>query len=185
MDDESGYPGYFAIDKKSVYDIIKDRERGKEPYNWYYLIEPYGCIDNFFGLTPEYKNEWFHNHIPADTLNEIKNHNGYLVLNYSIDGGFNFANLKELKKSLDILNIPYEKIIIIHNDISLENNMSDIFEGKIPKLIHYCWSLNSKSKEYYNKMQNPRYNFWNQNDRKKDYSYMSILDIVNFEKKLR
>ena len=46
LNDETGDPGYFAIDKKSTYDIIKDRERGKN-YDWYYLIEAYGDFDNF------------------------------------------------------------------------------------------------------------------------------------------
>ena len=182
LNDENGYPGYFAIDKKSTYDIIKDRERGKH-YDWYYLIEPYGCVDNFFGLTPEFKDEFFHKFIPQYTIDEIKNHNGFLVINYAIDGGFNSKNLKQLYDSLSILDIPFEKIIIIHNDIHLEKNIEKIFNNKKPKLIHYCWSLNSKSREYYGKIKNPKYSFWNQEDRLKNYTYMSVFDSINFNKK--
>ena len=182
LDDESGYPGYFAIDKKSVYDIIKDRERGKG-YEWYYLIEPFGHVDNFLGITPEYKEEFFHKFIPSHTIEEIKNHNGYLIINYAIDGGFGFRNLEQLHISLKELNIPFDKIIIIHNDIHLEHNMRWIFKDEIPKLINYCWSLNSKSKEYYNKIKTGDFNFWNQEDRKRDYDFMTKLEALNFNKK--
>ena len=34
--------------RKSIYDIINDRKEGN-PYNWYYLIEPYAGLDVFFG----------------------------------------------------------------------------------------------------------------------------------------
>ena len=44
LNDESGNPGYFATDKKLVYDIIKDRERGKPDYDWYYLIKSKGDV---------------------------------------------------------------------------------------------------------------------------------------------
>ena len=78
LNDESGHPGYFAIDKKSTYDIIKDRERGKN-YDWYYLIEAYGDFDNFLGLSNS-NTQPFSEFIPSHTLNELKNYNGKLII---------------------------------------------------------------------------------------------------------
>jgi len=183
LNDESGHPGHFAIDKKSVYDIIKDRERGKPQYNWYYLIEPYGHINNFLGLTKEYRGEFFDKFIPKKTLEEIRDGNGKLIINYSIDGGFETHNVIQLKKSLDNLNLPKEKIIIIHNDIHLESMMKPIFDENMPKLIHYCFSLNSKSEEYYKKHTEKEYYFWNNAERKKKYDFQSKEESFDFSNK--
>jgi len=183
LDDENGEPGYFAIDKKSVYDIIKDRERNKEPYDWYYLIEPYGHIDNFLGISKEFKEQYFEKFIPSKTLQEIKDGNGKLIINYAIDGGFDTNNLIQLKKSLLNLNLPKEKIIIIHNDIHLKEMMEPIFGEYMPKLIHYNWSLNSKAEEYYRKIKNQNYYFWNDNNKKKTYDFQSNIECANLENK--
>lgn len=183
LDDESGYPGFFATDKKSVYDIIKDRERGKGNYDWYYLIEPYGHIDNFLGISPEYKDDEFHRFIPKKTLEEIIEGNGKLIINYAIDGGFDKNNLQKLKNLLLDLNVPKEKIIIIHNDIHLKEMIEPIFGEYTPKLIHYCWSLNSKSEEYHKKQTRPGYYFWQNQSLQKNYDFQNDSECVNFKNK--
>jgi hypothetical protein len=183
LNDESGNPGYFAADKKLVYDIIKDRERGKPAYDWYYLIEPYGHIDNFLGLRKEFKNEYFDRFIPKKTLEEIRDGHGKLIINYAIDGGFETHNVIQLKKSLDNLNLPKEKIIIIHNDINLENMMKPLFGENMPKLIHYCFSLNSKSQEYYKKETQKEYYFWQNEDRRKKYDFQNKEESLKLDNK--
>ena len=92
LNDEKGNPGYFGIETRSVHAIIRERERGN-CYDWYYLIEPFGHVDNFLGITPEYKDDFFEKFIPSHTLEEIRNHFGYLVINYAIDGGFGFTGI--------------------------------------------------------------------------------------------
>lgn len=183
LDDESGNPGHFAIDKKSVYDIIKDRERGKKDYDWYYLIEPYGHVDNFLGMTVVHKDDEFHRFIPKKTLEEIIEGNGKLIINYAIDGGFDSNNLTKLKNILSSLNLPKEKIIIIHNDIHLKEMIEPIFGEYTPKLIHYCWSLNSKAEEYYKRQTTREYFFWGDENLRKGYDFQNNSESIDLKNK--
>jgi hypothetical protein len=181
LNDESGDPGYFAIDKKSTYDIIKDRERGKD-YDWYYLIEAYGDFNNFLGLSNS-NPQPFSEFIPSHTLNELKNYNGKLIINFAIDGGLSTLKVDRLYECLLNLNIPKEKIIILHNDFNLEKLMKPIFGEYMPTLIHYCWSLNSKSEEYFKKTHQTEFHFWNTDDRKTNYSFLTNDECKDLSKK--
>ena len=181
LNDESGDPGYFAIDKKSTYDIIKDRERGKN-YDWYYLIEAYGDFDNFLGLSKS-NPQPFSEFIPSHTLNELKNYNGKLIINFAIDGGLSTLKVDKLYECLLNLNIPKEKIIILHNDFNLEKLMKPIFGEYMPTLIHYCWSLNSKSEEYFKKTHQDEFHFWHTDDRKTNYSFLTNDECKDLSKK--
>lgn len=182
LNDEDGNPGYFGIETRSVHSIIRERERGN-CYNWYYLIEPYGDIANFLGLDKSFNNIPFSKFIPSKTLEEIRHWGGYLVINYVIDGSINKYQLIKLYKCLQDLNLPSNKIIICHNDFNLKKMMKPIWGSRMPKLIHFCWSLNSKAEEYVKKKQQDDYNFWNDDSKKANYTFSSMDDIANFDMK--
>jgi hypothetical protein len=182
LNDEEGNPGYFGIETRSVHSIIRERERGN-CYDWYYLIEPYGDIANFLGLDKNNNNIPFSKFIPSKTLEEIRKWGGHLVINYVIDGNINKFQLIKLYKCLLSLKIPAKKIIICHNDFNLENMMKPIFGKFMPKLIHFCWSLNSKAEEYYKKIHQNDYNFWLDDSKKADYNFSNMNDISNFDNK--
>ena len=84
--------------KVSIFQIINDRKIGKK-YDWFYPIEPFASLENFFGNNPFY-NEFVLNNIPKTTLNEIVNGNGKLLINYVCDGGEGFTaeNFKKIIK---------------------------------------------------------------------------------------
>lgn len=180
LNDEGGNPGYFGMQKNLVYNIIKDRERGNN-YKWFYLLSPYGDMENFLGMKPE-NTESFNNFIPQKTLEEIRDYNGILLIDYAIDGGLTKKRLKKLYECISALNLPKEKIIIVHNDFHLEENMKEFFKENMPKLIQYCWSLNSKSEEYYKKISGNNYHFW-KDERKTNYDFMSDKESIDFSKK--
>jgi hypothetical protein len=182
LNDEKGFPGYFGIETRSVHAIIRERERGN-CYDWYYLIEPYGDIANFLGLDKQVNNIPFSKFIPSKTLEEIRNWGGYLVINYVIDGNISKYQLIKLYKCLRDLNIPPNKIIICHNDFHLEQMMKPIFGNFMPKLIHFCWSLNSKAEEYFKKKQQDDYSFWLDDTKKAEYSFSNDDDVENYNNK--
>lgn len=182
LNDEEGNPGYFGIETRSVHAIIRERERGN-CYDWYYLIEPYGDIANFLGLNKTSHNIPFSKFIPSKTLEEIRNYGGKLVINYVIDGNISKNQLIKLYKCLLDLNLPPNKIIICHNDFHLEQMMKPIFGNFMPKLIHFCWSLNSKAEEYFKKSNQDDYNFWLEDEKKTNYTFSNMEDIANFNMK--
>ena len=183
LNDEKGFPGYFGIETRSVHAIIRERERGT-CYDWYYLIEPYGDIANFLGLDKFSNNIPFSKLIPSKTLEEIRDWGGKLVINYVVDGNISKYQLIKLYKCLLDLNLPWNKIIICHNDFNLENMMKPIFGQKMPKLIHFCWSLNSKAEEYFKKLNHTDYNFWHDDNKKTTYNFLSDEEVINFDNKL-
>lgn len=183
LNDEDGNPGYFGIETRSVHSIIRERERGN-CYDWYYLIEPYGDIANFLGLDKFSNNIPFSKLIPSKTLEEIRDWGGKLVINYVIDGNINKFQLIKLYKCLLDLNIPFNKIIICHNDFNLEKMMKPIFGEDFPKLIHFCWSLNSKAEEYFKKLNQDDYNFWQDENKKASYNFLTTEEVSNFDNKI-
>jgi hypothetical protein len=183
LNDEEGNPGYFGIETRSTHSIIRDRERGKY-YEWYYLIEPYGDIANFLGLDKFSNNIPFNKLIPSKTLEEIRDWGGKLVINYVIDGNINKYQLIKLYKCLLDLNLPWNKIVICHNDFNLEKMMKPIFGETMPELIHFCWSLNSKAEEYFKKLNKDDYNFWHDEDKKASYNFLSTEEVSNFDNKV-
>lgn len=182
LNDEGGNPGYFGIEPRSTHSIIRDRERGNY-YEWYYLIEPYGDIANFLGLDKFSNNIPFSKLIPSKTLEEIRDWGGKLVINYVIDGNISKYQLIKLYKCLQDLNLPSDKIIICHNDFNLENMMKPIFGNSMPKLIHFCWSLNSKAEEYFKKLNQDNYHFWRDDHKQTSYNFLLEDEVSDFSKK--
>jgi len=182
LNDEEGKPGYFGIETRSVHSIIRERERGN-CYDWYYLIEPYGDIANFLGLNKTSHNIPFSKFIPSKTLEEIRDWGGKLVINYVIDGNISKYQLIKLYKCLNSLNLPPDKIIICHNDFNLERMMRPIWGSSMPKLIHFCWSLNSKAEEYFKKLNQDDYSFWAEEQKQTTYNFLEMDEVSNFENK--
>ena len=111
--------------RKNVFDIVSDRENGNE-YKWYYLIEPHSGLDLFFGKHPVH-NEFAMNFISDKAIREIKNHNGNLLFNYTIDGGIGI-NQDNLQMIIDFTRkheIPDEKVYFIFADYKLKDNFRE------------------------------------------------------------
>lgn len=140
--------------RKSIYDIINDRKDGN-PYNWYYLIEPYGGLDIFFGdhLTQK---EFVLDFISDNAINEIVNHMGNLLINYVIDGGIgiNEKNFKKMAKFTRSKNIPDEKVFLIFSDFKLKDNLQKL--GINYNFLDYNFYLIFKSLEFGRNMKSAR-----------------------------
>ena len=132
--------------RKSIYDIINDKEEGNI-YNWYYLIEPYGGLDIFFGdhLT---QGDFVLDFISDNAINEIVNHMGNLLINYVIDGGIgvNEENFKKLAKFTRSKKIPDEKVFLIFSDFKLKDNLQKL--GVKYNFLDYNFYLIFKSLEF-------------------------------------
>jgi hypothetical protein len=74
--------------KKSIYQIKEDRKDNIN-YEWFYIIEPFASLENFFG-NDQFYNEFVLNNISKVALDEIVNGNGKLLINYVCDGGVGF-----------------------------------------------------------------------------------------------
>jgi len=132
--------------RKSIYDIITDRKE-KNSYNWYYLIEPYGGLDIFFGNHLIQK-DFVLNFISDEAINEIVYHKGNLLINYVIDGGIgineeNFQKVAEFTRSK---NIPDEKVFLIFSDFKLKDNLQML--GINYNFLDYNFYLIFKSLEF-------------------------------------
>jgi hypothetical protein len=130
----------------SIYDIINDRENGLN-YKWFYIIEPHSGLDLFFG-NHKVHNEFVLNFISEKSLNEIKNHNGNILINYTVDGGLGI-NENNLKMIIDFTrknNIPDEKVYFIFADYKLKDNFKKLNVGY--HIHDYSFYLTFKSHEF-------------------------------------
>lgn len=137
--------------KKSIYDIINDRINGNG-YKWFYIIEPHSGLDLFFGKH-KLHNEFVLNFISDKALNEIKNHNGNILFNYTIDGGIG-VNRDNFEMIIDFTrnhNIPDEKIYFIFSDFKLKENFRKLNVNY--KIHDYNFYLFFKSHEFNNIME--------------------------------
>jgi hypothetical protein len=118
---------YDAISKNvSVHQIIEDRKSGVN-YEWFYIVEPHSGLDLFFGDHLVH-DEFILNFISKPALNEIINHNGKLLINYTVDGGLGI-NQKNFQKIIDFTrlnNIPDEKVYLIFSDFKLKENLNKL-----------------------------------------------------------
>lgn len=132
--------------RKSIYDIINDRKE-RNPYNWYYLIEPYGGLDIFFGDHLIQK-DFVLNFMSDEAINEIVNHMGNLLINYVIDGGIgiNEENFKKLAEFTRSKKIPDEKVFLIFSDFKLKDNLQKL--GVNYNFLDYNFYLIFKSLEF-------------------------------------
>jgi hypothetical protein len=131
---------------KSIYDIVLDRENG-ENYKWFYIIEPHSGLDLFFGHHKVH-NEFALNFISDKSINEIKNHNGNILINYTVDGGLgiNEENLKMIINFTRKNEIPDEKVYFIFADYELKNNFTKL--GANYNVYDYSFYLPFKSHEF-------------------------------------
>jgi hypothetical protein len=134
--------------KKNVFDIVSDRENGND-YKWFYLIEPHSGLDLFFGKHSIH-NEFAMNFISDKAINEVKNHNGNLLFNYTIDGGIgiNQDNLQMIIDFTRAHNIPDEKVYFIFADYKLKDNFKKL--GANYNVHDFSFYLFFKSHEFNN-----------------------------------
>ncbi len=145
-------------DKKSVFQIINDRKKGIN-YDWFYPVEPFASLENFFG-NDQFYNEFLLNNIPKPTLNEIVEGNGKLLINYVIDGGLGI-NLKNFQKIIDFTRnnkIDDEKVFLIFSDFKLKENLEKL--GVKYNVSDYNYNMIGKAQEIYNTINKPDFSYW-------------------------
>lgn len=145
-------------EKLSLFQIISDRKIGKN-YDWFYPVEPFASLENFFGNSPFY-NEFVLNNIPKPTLNEIVNGNGKLLINYVCDGGEGFTteNFQKLIKFTKENNIDDEKVFLVFSDFNLKSNLEKL--GVNYNVIDYSYNMMGKSQEIYNTITRKDFSYW-------------------------
>jgi hypothetical protein len=131
---------------KSVYEIVKDREKNNN-YEWFYIIEPHSGFDLFFGKHPIH-DIFLMNFISEHAINEIVNHNGKLLINYVIDGGLgmNTDNFNMLINFTRKNHIPDEKVYLIFSDFKLAENLKKMSVNY--NVMDYNFYLQFKSHEF-------------------------------------
>jgi hypothetical protein len=145
-------------EKKSIFEIINDRKSGKK-YDWFYPIEPFASLENFFG-NDQFYNEFLLNNIPKPTLDEIVNGNGKLLINYVIDGGLGIT-FKNFKKIIDFTrenNIEDEKVYLVFSDFKLKENLLKL--GIKYNVSDYNYNMIGKAQEIHNTLNKPNYSYW-------------------------
>ena len=144
-------------ENKSVYEIIKDK-KNENNYDWFYIVEPFGSIESFFGTNPN--QDFCLKFMSSIAINEIKNGNGKLFFNYIIDGGLGI-NLKNFQKIISFLKeneIPDEKVYFIFQDFKLKENFKNI--GLNYNVLDFNLALISKSEEFNKQINDPNWNYW-------------------------
>lgn len=137
---------------KSIYEIIKDRESNIN-YDWFYIIEPHSGFDLFFGKHPIH-DTFLLNFMSEQSINEIANHNGKLLINYVIDGGLgiNTENFNMIINFTREHKIPDEKVYLIFSDFKLKDNIRRL--GVNYNVMDYNFYLQFKSHEFNKIMSN-------------------------------
>jgi hypothetical protein len=146
------------VEKKCVWQIIEDRKSGN-PYDWFYPIEPFASLENFFGNDGFY-NEFCLNNIPKPTLNEIINGNGKILINYVCDGGvaFRTENFEKIVKFTRENGIDDEKVYFVFADFKLKSNLKKL--GVNYKVMDYSYNMIGKAQEFYNTINDPNFSYW-------------------------
>lgn len=145
-------------DKKSVYEIIKYHSDKK----WFYIVEPFASLDHFFGNEfTDY--EIILNNISSVALEEIKNNNGHLLINYIVDGGIGITkpNFQKLVDFTRKNGIPDEKVYLIFQDFRLKRNLEKM--GVKYNVFNFNLAHLSKSQEFNNTINNPDFKYWGDN----------------------
>jgi hypothetical protein len=132
--------------KKSVYEILKDKNVGKK-YKWFYIIEPHSGLDQFFG---EHKihNEFALNFISKPVIEDFRTGQGCLLINYTIDGGIGATiyNFSKLFKFIEDNNIPHNKVYLVFADYKLKETLKNI--GVNYNIAYYDFYMKFKSHEF-------------------------------------
>lgn len=145
-------------EKKSIYEIIQDRKNNIN-YDWFYIIEPFASLENFFG-NDNFYNEFCLDLISKPALDEIVNGNGKLLINYIIDGGtaFRVPNFEKFIKFTRDNNIPDEKVYFVFADFKLKENLEKL--NTKYKVIDYSYNMIGKAQEFYNTITYPDFSYW-------------------------
>ncbi len=131
---QSDWPVYNSnylwefIERKSVYEIIWDREKNGKGYEWFYVIEPFGNIEQFFGNYSDVHYQFALEFMSQKAIDEIKKWNGNVLINYIIDGGLGITK-ENFQKIFDFFKkheIPEEKIFLVFQDFKLEKNIKKL-----------------------------------------------------------
>ena len=146
------------VQKKSIFEIINDKKLGKN-YKWFYPIEPFASLENFFG-NGDFYNEFLLNRISKPALNEIVNGNGNLLINYVCDGGvaFRTENFEKIINFTKSNNIPDEKVYFVFADFKLKCNLEKL--GVNYKVMDYSYNMIGKAQEFYNTLTYAEYSYW-------------------------
>jgi hypothetical protein len=144
-------------EKKSIYQIKEDRKNGIN-YDWFYIVEPFGSLNQFFGNHPMH--EFALNFMSKVAIDEIKNGNGKLFFNYIIDGGqgVELENFERLIKNIRDKEIPEEKVYFLFADFKLKKNFEKL--GLKYKVADYSLNMVAKSQEFNNVINNPDFRYW-------------------------
>jgi hypothetical protein len=145
-------------EKKSIFEIINDRKAGKK-YDWFYPVEPFASLENFFG-NDQFYNEFLLNNIPAPTLNEIVNGNGKLLINYVCDGGLGITlkNFEKIIKFTRDNNIEDRNVFLVFSDFNLKDNLEKM--GVNYNVTDYSYNMIGKAQEIHNTINKPNYSYW-------------------------
>ena len=145
-------------EKKSIYQIKEDR-KNKINYGWFYIVEPFASLENFFG-NDQFYDEFVLNNISKIALDEIVNGNGNLLINYIIDGGtaFRVETFAKFIKFIKDNNIPDEKVYFVFADFELKGNLEKM--GVNYNIIDYSYNMLAKAQEFHNTITNPNFSYW-------------------------
>jgi hypothetical protein len=145
-------------EKKSIYEIKQDKKKNLN-YSWFYIVEPFSNLENFFGNGSFYK-DFSLNNISKIALDEIVNGNGNLLINYIIDGGtaFRVENFQKIINYTRENNIPDDKVYFVFADFKLKENLEKL--GANYNVIDYSYNMIAKSQEFNNTINIPNYSYW-------------------------
>jgi len=147
------------VEKKSIFEIVNDRKKNKKNYKWFYPIEPFASLENFFG-NDNFYNEFLLYKISKVALDEIINGNGNLLINYVCDGGvaFRLENFQKIINFTKKNNIPDEKVYFVFADFKLKSNLQKL--GVNYKVIDYSYNMIGKAQEFYNTFKFKEFSYW-------------------------
>ena len=143
--------------KKSLFKIVNDRINNKN-YEWFYAVEPHSGLDSFFGKHPVH-NKFSLEFMSDVAINEIANHNGKLLINYTIDGGLGITT-ENFQKIIDYTRgngISDEKVYMVFSDFKLSKNLKNL-DVKY-NVLNYDFYMKFKATEFNEiiKNKNPGY----------------------------
>lgn len=182
--------GFYEYDKnyskKTIYQIIEERELYNNNQKWFYILEPFGNIDTFFAKDG-FLNKMIIENIPKKTLNEIINYNGNILIQFIIDGGLGitYENFVKLKHYFLNNKIPFDKVYMVFQDFKLQESLKLI--NLNCKFLNFNLALLAKSKEFNNTLKYPDFSFWGEEAiepqagkiQKRTSSIHTIQDINN------
>lgn len=179
----SNFWEHFSV-KKSVYEIVKYQPDVK----WFYIVEPFASLENFFG-NHEFYNEFALNNMSKVALDSIKNNNGNLLITYVIDGGLGIT-IPNFQKIVDFTRgngIPDEKVHLVFQDFKLKENIKKLGVGY--NVYDFNMALQSKSQEFNKTLNDPNWSFWGPDSHESQVGKMqrnvsSIATYSEFEKSI-